>query len=261
MAKRNRALAPNGKEPLTESHARPRNHLLSSLSAADFALLQPYLESVPLPLRLKLEIPNKPITHVYFPESGIVSVVAMTSAREQIEAGFFGWDGMSGVTLVMGDDRSPHATYVQLAGEGQRIAARPLREAMRKSASLQLCLLHFAQALMIQGAHTALANGRAKVEERLARWILMAHDRVEGDELGFTHEFLAIMLGVRRAGVSVALHMLETRALIGTGRARIVVKDRAGLEKTANGFYGLPEAEYTRLTGWHAREKVKKTRG
>jgi len=261
MAKRNRALAPNGKEPLTELPTRPRNHLLLSLSDADFALLQPNLEAVPMPLRLKIEIPNKPIAHIYFPESGIVSVVAMTSARQQIEAGFFGWDGMSGVTIVMGDDRSPHATFVQLAGHGQRIASRPLREAMRKSPSMQLCFLHFAQALMIQGAHTALANGRAKVEERLARWILMAHDRTEGDEMSFTHEFLAIMLGVRRAGVSVALRMLETRALIGTARSRIVVRDRVGLEKTANGYYGLPEAEYTRLTGWHAREKAKKARG
>ncbi|HEY5237828.1 MAG TPA: Crp/Fnr family transcriptional regulator [Rhizomicrobium sp.] len=243
---------------MIQLHARPRNHLLLSLSDADFALLQPHLEPVAMPLRLKLEIPHKPIAHIYFPESGIVSVVAMTSAREQIEAGFFGWDGMSGVTVVMGDDRAPHATYVQLAGHGQRIALRPFREAMRKSSSMQLCFLHFAQALMIQGAHTALANGRAKVEERLARWILMAHDRVAADDLAFTHEFLAIMLGVRRAGVSVALHELESRALIGTARGRIVVRDRPGLEKTANGYYGLPEAEYTRLTGWHAREKAKK---
>ena len=239
-------------------HLRPHNHLLLSLSAADFALLQPDLETVTLALRLRLELPNKPIAHVYFPESGIVSVVALTHSREQIEAGFFGWEGMSGLPVVMGDDRSPHAMYVQLAGHGQRIAAAPIREAMRKSTSMQLCFLHFAQAFMTQTAHTTLANGRAKVEERLARWILMAHDRAEGDGLSFTHELLAIMLGVRRAGVTVALRLLETRALIGTKRSLIVVEDRVGLEKVANGFYGISEAECTRLTGWHGRERFKK---
>lgn len=259
MAKRSRALAPIGKEPLTQLPARPRNHLLSHLSGADFALLQPYLEAIAMPLRLKLENPNKPISHVYFPEAGIVSIVALTSAREQIETGFFGRDGMSGIPIILGDDRSPQATYVQLAGHGQRIAARAMREAMRKSASMQLCFQHFALAFLTQAAHTALANGRAKVEERLARWILMAHDRVEGNELGFTHEFLALMLGVRRAGVSVALGMLETRALVSTRRALIVVNDRKGLEHVANGFYGIPETECTRLTGWRAREGVRKS--
>jgi CRP-like cAMP-binding protein len=259
MAERSRALAPIGKEPLPPSSSRSRNHLLSHLSGADFALLQPNLEPVAMPLRLKLEIPNKPIGHVYFPETGIVSVVALTGGREQIETGFFGRDGMSGIPIIMGDDRSPQATYVQLAGHGQRIAARPLREAMRKSPSIQLCFQHFALAFMMQSAHTALANGRAKVEERLARWILMAHDRIDGNDLGFTHELLALMLGVRRAGVSVALGMLETRALVSARRALIVVNDRKGLEEVANGFYGIPETECTRLTGWRPREGVRKS--
>ncbi len=233
---------------------RPHNHLLLSMSAADYDLLRPDIEAVLLPLRLKLELPNQPIAHVYFPEAGIVSVVALTAARQQIEAGFFGWDGMSGIPLVMGNDRSPHVTYVQLAGHGQRIAAAPFREAMRKSLSLRQCLLNFAQSFMVQASHTALANGRAKVEERLARWILMAHDRTEGNDLAFTHEFFAIMLGVRRAGVTVALRFLEMRALVTTGRAHIVVEDRLGLERAAKGFYGIPEVEGTRLTGWRGQD-------
>jgi CRP-like cAMP-binding protein len=237
---------------------RPRNHLLLSMSAEDFDLLKPDVEAVVLPLRLKLELPNQPIEHIYFPEAGIVSVVALTAAHQQIEAGFFGWDGMSGVPLVMGNDRSPHVTYVQLAGHGLRIAAEPLREAMRKSPSLQQGLLNFAQASMIQASHTALANGRAKVEERLARWILMAHDRADGNDLAFTHEFFALMLGVRRSGVTVALRFLETRALVTTGRAHVVVQDRLGLERAAKGFYGIPEAEGARLTGWHGQDTTGK---
>jgi CRP-like cAMP-binding protein len=100
---------------------------------------------------------------------------------------------------------------------------------------------------MIQAAHTALANGRAKIEERLARWLLMAHDRADGDELAVTHEFLSIMLGVRRPGVTVALNTLETRGLVRGERATVVILDRKGLIEMTNGFYGTPEAEARRL--------------
>jgi hypothetical protein len=118
---------------------------------------------------------------------------------------------------------------------------------MSDSPELRNVLLRYSQAFMIQTAHTALANGRAKLEERLARWLLMAHDRVNGDEVPLVHEFLALMLGVRRAGVTVALHMLEGQALIRASRGKIVVLDRQGLEEAANGLYGVPEREYERL--------------
>ncbi len=106
---------------------------------------------------------------------------------------------------------------------------------------------------MLQTAHTALANGQAKIEERLARWLLMAHDRVDGDEIPLTQEFLALMMSVRRAGVTVALQLLRDRALIDTKRGFIVILDRAGLKKIANGLYGIPEAESLRLTGWRGK--------
>lgn len=107
--------------------------------------------------------------------------------------------------------------------------------------------LKFAQAFMVQTAHTAIANGRATVGERLARWVLMARDRMDGDELPLTHEFLALMLGVRRAGVTEALNALEERALLRAGRGKILVLNRKGLEKFAGGYYGVPEAELRRL--------------
>jgi CRP-like cAMP-binding protein len=149
--------------------------------------------------------------------------------------------------VVLGDDRSPHETMVQVSGEAMRLPAADLRHAMDASPTLRNLLLRYSQAFMIQTSHTALANGRAKLEERLARWLLMAHDRIDGDELPLVHEFLAVMLGVRRAGVTVALHILEGQALIGARRGKIIVLDRQGLEEAANGIYGVPEREYERL--------------
>ena len=228
---------------------RSRNHLLSALSPADFRLVEGGLKSVELGLRRVLEEPNRPITQVYFMEAGIASVVAGVNGERQIEVGIIGREGMSGINVVMGNSRSPHETYMQVAGRGQRIKAPALRQAMEESRSLRDCFLHFAQAFMLQTAHTATANGRATIEERLARWLLMAHDRVDGDEIPLTHEFVALMLSVRRAGVTVAVQKLEKLGLVSSRRGMIVVADRAGLKRIAKGFYGVPEAEYRHLTG------------
>jgi CRP-like cAMP-binding protein len=118
---------------------------------------------------------------------------------------------------------------------------------MKDSDTLQAALLKFVQAFMIQTAHTATANGRASLAERLARWILMAHDRLESDELPLTHDFLSLMLGVRRAGVTTALHDLVSKGLIKSQRGIITVLDREGIEEIAAGYYGVPEAEWARL--------------
>lgn len=231
----------------------PSNHLLSALSTADFTLLQAHLIPVGLELRRSVERANKPIRHVYFPEDGIISVVAASTRDRQSEVGLIGREGMTGINVVMGNDRSPHLSYVQVAGRGQYMKADSLRQAMKESASMREYFLHFAQAFMVQTAHTAVANGRANIEERLARWLLMAHDRLDGDELPLTHEFVALMLNVRRAGVTVALHGLNRKGLVSAKRGQIVVLNRAGLETAANGLYGIPEAEYRRLTGWRTK--------
>ena len=120
-----------------------------------------------------------------------------------------GCDGFTGLPIVLGNDRSPHETFMQV-GRGMRISANKLRGAISHSPSLQRALLRFAHAFMNQTANTALSNGTASLEERLARWLLMANDRLRGDEIPLTHEFLSLMLGVRRAGVTVALHYLES---------------------------------------------------
>jgi CRP-like cAMP-binding protein len=226
-----------------------KNKLLAALSPGDLALIASSLERVSLKERQVLETPNKAIDNVYFIEDGIASVVAVSSHDKRIEVGLIGREGVTGLTIILGNHRAPYSLYMQIAGTAYRISAANLRKAMRASASFQGLLLRSAQAFMIQTAHTAVANGRAKLEERLARWILMAHDRIDGDEIKLTHEFLSVMLGVRRAGVTVALHAFVQRGLITVHRGAVVLLDRPGIEEAANSYYGVPEAELKRLLG------------
>lgn len=235
---------------MSQNSSPPQNHLLSTLSQSDFGLLEGHLQDIRLETRFVLEQPNTPVKQICFPSNGVLSVVAENVRDHPLEVGIIGREGMSGMAVVLGNEQSPHRCYVQIPGQGQVMASDDLRAAMQKSSTLRISLLHFVQAFLVQTAHTATANARAKVEERLARWLLMAHDRIDGDELNLTHEFLALMLGVRRAGVTIAFGHLEQKALISRQRGLIVIEDRPGLEELANGYYGVPEAEYQRLTGW-----------
>jgi CRP-like cAMP-binding protein len=212
-------------------------------------MLAPHLEPVTLRERQVIEVPQKPIAHAYFLEIGVASVVAVDSEDHRIEVGVIGFEGVTGVPLIMGDARAQHSTYMQIPGSGHRIAADRLRTAIAQSESLRALMLKSAQGFMIQTAHTALANGRAKLEERLARWLLMAHDRMTSNAVPLTHEFLAVMLGVRRAGVTVAIHGFERKGLITTRRGQLTIANRAGIEQVAGSFYGTPESELKRLMG------------
>jgi CRP-like cAMP-binding protein len=211
--------------------------------------LEPQLEPIPLPVRTCLAEPNRPIEHVYFLEQGIASVVASTPQGRRIEVGIIGQEGLTAPCVLLGAERSPHACFVQTPGAGLQIRADDLRRALAASAALHQHLLRFVQAFMVQMGQTALANGSSTLEQRLARWLLMCHDRVDGDGLSTTHEFLSLMLSVRRPGVTVALQTLEERGLISAKRGQVTVLDRAGLEAVAGDSYGLCEAEYERLIG------------
>ena len=147
--------------------------------------------------------------------------------------------------MIHGADRSPCDVFMQVEGAAHRITAQKLQEAIDQSITLLRCLLRYA----IQAHYTALANARGNIGERLARWLLMARDQLDSDEMLLTHEFLALMLGVRRAGVTEALQAFESKALLETARSSLTIKDREGLEECANGLYGPPEAEYERLFG------------
>jgi CRP-like cAMP-binding protein len=223
-----------------------RNQLLSALPAEDFAALQSRLEPVKLELRQVLIEPNQPIAHVYFMERGYTSITANTNGSK-IEVGLIGREGMVGVPIALGVRATPFEYFIQHAGDGLRMASHHLEEVIDERPSLHRVLLRYAQALNVQTSGTAFANAKHTVETRLARWLLMCHDRVDGDDIEITHDFLSMMLGVRRAGVTTTIHILEANGLIRAKRRMITVLDREKLEELADNAYGLPEAEYARL--------------
>lgn len=225
-----------------------RNQLLLGLSKADRAFLWPHLEPTTLELGAPIEKANTAIRFVYFPDDGIISLVAR-STENQIEAALIGREGMSGTAVVLGNHRSPHDAFAHLPGNAHRISAKKLRAALDARRALRQRLQRFAQVLTVQISHTAFANGTARIEERLARWLLMVQDRQDDDEIHLTHEAIASMLGVRRSGVTDALHTLEGRGLVRANRGVVIVVNRKSLIALAKKTYGVPEAEYRRLIG------------
>lgn len=222
------------------------NRLLAGLRPDDYAALEPHLEVVPLKLRQVLSAPHQPIAHVYFPEAGIASITSH-SRGSTIELGIIGREGMTGSAIVLGTDQGPFDCFMQVEGHGLRIGTPALKDVIRNHPGLDYRMRLYAQALSVQTAATAFANAEHTLEMRLARWLLMCHDRVDGYELHLTHEFLAMMLGVRRPGVTTTMHVLEGIGLIQASRGVITVRNRQGLEKFADDAYGMPEAEYARL--------------
>jgi CRP-like cAMP-binding protein len=165
----------------------------------------------------------------------------VANGENNIEVGIIGREGMTGASAVMGsDERPPHETYMQIAGAGHVLPASKLIEAIDASVALHRVLLHYVHSFMTQITQTALANGRSRIEERLARWLLMADDRVDDGKVRLTHEFLGVMLGVQRPGVTIALQELKRRGFIDHERGLITILDRKALSKFANGAYVRP---------------------
>lgn len=233
---------------ISNSSAPMRNRLLARLSEDDLSLLRPHFRRGPLTRKRTLIHPDRPIEIVHFPEDGVVSVVAELIGGGQSKIGIFGREGMSGPGVLLGVDTSPHSTYVQVEGASAlEIDTPALLEAVAFSATLRAVLLRYVHAFNVQVAHTAVSNANHTLMERLARWLLMCQDRLEADDVELTHEFMAMMLAVRRTGVTETLHLLEGRGLIRARRGRVTLLDRAGLEEMASDAYGKPEAEYRRL--------------
>lgn len=223
-----------------------RNRLLAVLAPSDFDALAPALQPVELPLREVLLTAHQPITHAYFLESGLCSIISDTQGG-RIEVGLTGREGFVGVPLVLSSDRTVHTLMVQAEAKALRISADDLLAVHAESPGLRSVLGRYVYSLMVQVGQTVHANADLNVEGRLARWILMTHDRLGQGELPLTHEFLAMMLGVRRTGVTGSIHLLEGAGLIKARRGRITVLDRERLEEMAGDTYGVAEAEYERL--------------
>jgi len=227
----------------------PRNRLLAALPPEDLARLWPRLQPVELVFRSTLQAPEELITAVYFPETGCISRLAPMDDGDSAEVGLIGPDGMVGLAVLLGGDSESFETLVQVPGTALRMDAAAFREALEGIPSLRARLLRYALAHFEQVARTAACNGRHNSEQRLARWLLMAHDRVEGDEFPMTHEFMAMMLGVRRAGVTVAARTLQKAGLIRYERGRMEITDRPGLEATTCECYGIARRANDRLLG------------
>ncbi len=159
----------------------------------------------------------------------------------------FGRDGMSPTAVALDGETSPFAIFMQVGGAGHRIRSTILVQLLEESAPLRKLLSRYAQSQLVQTAYTALSNSTHHIEERLARWILMCHDRTDGNEIALTHEFLSVMLAVRRPSVTTALHVLEGNGFILAERGLITIRNRAALEAFASDAYGIPEREYRRL--------------
>jgi CRP-like cAMP-binding protein len=236
----------------------PRNLLLRALSRADYALLEPHLKLVTLPLEAPLFQPNEPIESVYFLEDGVASIVSDQEGARRVEIGIHGREGMSGVPVVLGAKQSPHASMIQVGdAPAHSITSERLLEACAQSPALNQLLLRYAHALNVQTALTAAANATYELPVRCARWLLMCNDRLQTNRIELTHEFLSMMLAVRRSGVTVTLHELQETGAIRSSRGVITISDRTRLEEIAGDCYGQAEAEYQRLIapfgGAHAR--------
>jgi len=226
-----------------------RNTLLNTLPEETLALVLPHLRRVELPGRHTLHAADAPIDAVHFLETGYASTLAVLESGDVAEVGIVGHEGMTGLPLLMEDDRSPLEIIVQSGGIALRMEADAFRRAVDELPALRRPLLRYALALHIQVSVTAACNGRHLLEQRMARWLLMAQDRLGDDEFPMTHEFLSMMLGVRRAGVTVAAGTLQREGLIRYEQGRMRVVDRGGLETVACECHGIVRRSYARLLG------------
>ncbi|KQO54156.1 Crp/Fnr family transcriptional regulator [Methylobacterium sp. Leaf85] len=224
-----------------------RNSLLSRLRADDRAAILAALDRVELKRKDVLAQPNEPLTHVHFLETGVASVVVGTRDRRRIEVGIIGSEGATGLPLLFDVDSTPHETFIQIEGEALRMSKDAFIGLIEQRPAFRRLMMRYAHIFQLFTAQTALSHGSYTLEERLARWLLMCHDRVEKDEFPITHEFLSVMLGVHRPGVTTTIHILEGAGTIRARRSHIEIVDRPKLELIAGDSYGIPEAEYRRL--------------
>lgn len=216
----------------------PRNCLLAALPENDLQRLLPHLERVPLTKKRVLHFAKLPIEHVYFVEEGLISVVANTDEENHgVEAWLIGHEGMAGVSVVLGAETSPHKRMVQTDGMALRMSAVYLRQAMDEMPAFRGVLLLYANSVLVQVSQSAACNSQHSVQQRLARWLLTAHDRLECDDLPLTHDTTSKMLGVRRSSVTEKLAELEAAGAVQCSRRQVHVLDRPELEALTCGCY------------------------
>lgn len=223
------------------------NRLLSALPPAAIERLRPHLEPVALAFRQRLYEPNRPLAYVYFPCSGVCSLVLTLEGGATIEIATVGNEGMVGLPVFLGAGTIPGEAFCQVAGQALRLPTEILRRETTGGGPLHDLLQRYTQGLINEIAQTAACNRGHSIDERCARWLLMTHDRVGSDRFPLTQELLAQMLGVRRAGVNAAASILQKAGFIRYSRGVITVTDRPGLESAACECYRVVHDEYERL--------------
>jgi CRP-like cAMP-binding protein len=234
-------------KPTTAS--APANRLLNLLTPADYGRLQGHLERQPLAYRQSLYAADTKIDTVYFIETGVGSLVNTMANGQAAEVGTIGNEGLVGVPIVLGDDRAPTAVYIQVAGEGLAMNALVFRKELARSETMQVVMHHYVHALFNQVAQSAACNHFHSLEQRCCRWLLMTRDRMGTDDFLLTQEFLAMMLGVQRPGVSIAAGALQRAGLITYKRGNVSILDAKELKNRSCECYSVSKKEFDRLLG------------
>jgi len=224
------------------------NLLLGALGEADLSFVGPRLERVALPEGQVLVRQGDPIEWVYFPQGGVISLADVAADGSKLEVALVGREGMLNAQLLLGCRQAPHEGFVQIGGgDALRLAAHDLRALCARSPVAHGLFLRFNHALSVQVTKTLVSKVRDTVVKRLSRWLLMCHDRINGDEINLIHQDVGRMLGVRRATITDTLHIMEGLGALRNTRGRIVLRDRERLEQLAGGTYGFAESEYRDL--------------
>ena len=227
-----------------------RNELLRALPADELQQLRPHLAPVTLVVSQVLHEAEAPIDEVFFLESGLAFLTADTRDHGLVEVGTTGRDGFVGLPALLSPEPvSVHRAFVQMPGRAHRLRAAVLRDMAETLPTLRDRCLRYVQVMLMQNSQIAACNARHELPERLARWLMMSRDRIDGDDLPMTQEFLSAMLGVRRAGISVVANALQAQGLIRQSRGRITVLDRAGLGEKACTCYCMIERNRARIMG------------
>jgi CRP-like cAMP-binding protein len=238
---------PTPSDPIHKASPSTANRILNALTRPEYERLAPHLEPVTLWAGEVLCQPDEPITQVYFPSRGTVSIVSAFEDGGSVEVGMVGNEGMFGVCVFLGTISTPLLAQVQLAGDGLRMRADVLKREFEKGGQLQDLLLRYTQAFITQIAQTAACNRAHATEGRLAKWLLMCQDRSHSRELELTHEFISTMLGIRRAGVTEAAGQLQNIGAINYARGHITITDRERLEAISCECYPVVKREFNRL--------------
>lgn len=228
----------------------PGNALLASLPPDEHAALARLCRPVELPVGTVVTEPDAPIPFALFPDRGIVSVVRRDARGERTEVCLIGREGFAGAPILLGGGRWPYHSFVQISAvAGLRVEADALLAAVEQCPVFNQRLLGAVQAQLVQLAEGLVSAAWQRISARLARWLLMCRDRSGSDRIEATHEFMAMMVGAQRPGLTVALHELEGEGLIAATRGQVLIRDVAGLERATGGSYGTAEREAARLAG------------